>query len=58
MVAVLVFYGLNGCWVEAAQDDLVALAVDVAEGILDVAAIAGRLKVWARPLVPDENSPE
>lgn len=54
VLAMLVFYGLNGSWIEAQQDELVALAVDVAEGILDVAAIAGRLKGWARPLPVDD----
>lgn len=54
VVAVLVFYGLNGVWLDAAQDEVVALAVDVAEGILDVAAIAGRLKGWATPIVRDD----
>lgn len=56
MIAVLVFHGLNGLWLDAAQDEIVALAVDVAEGILDVAAIAGRLKSWATSLAPQEET--
>jgi Fic/DOC family protein len=46
LIAVLMFYGLNGMWVDAEQDELIALAVDVAKGILDVTAIAGLLKGW------------
>ena len=56
VIAVLVFYGFNGLWLDAAQDEIVALAVDVAEGILDVAAISGRLKGWATPLAPEEDT--
>lgn len=33
---------------------MVALAVDVAEGQIDVPAIAGTLKGWATFKVPDE----
>lgn len=44
VVAVVMFYGLNGYRLEAEQGEMVALAVDVAEGLLDVAAIAGVLK--------------
>lgn len=58
VVSVLVFYGLNGMGIDAEQDEIVALAVDVAEGILDVAAIAGRLKGWVRQLIDDEDSVE
>jgi death-on-curing protein len=37
------------------QGAIVALAVDVAEGVLDVAAISKTLKGWARQLeLPDE----
>lgn len=58
VISVIVFYGLNGTWIDAQQDELVALAVHVAEGLLDVTAIAGQLKGWARPLVNDEDSAE
>jgi hypothetical protein len=34
-------------WINAAQENIVGLALDVAEGILDVQGIAGRLKGWA-----------
>ncbi len=56
VIAVVVFYGLNNLWLDAAQDEIVALAVDVAEGILDVAAIAGRLQSWATSLTPEDAS--
>ncbi|MGH2721806.1 MAG: type II toxin-antitoxin system death-on-curing family toxin [Actinomycetota bacterium] len=56
VIAVLVYYGLNGFWLEAEQNELVAVAVDMAEGILDVAAIARRLKGWVRPLPPEQRS--
>jgi hypothetical protein len=36
--------------VEAEADDLVALAIDTAEGLLTVADIAGRVKHWVKPL--------
>ncbi|SDJ66158.1 death on curing protein [Actinopolyspora mzabensis] len=46
-----VFYRLNGCHLHPAdQGTVVALVVDVAEGQLDVPAIAGCLKTWVRPL--------
>jgi death-on-curing protein len=51
VLAVAVFYGLNGWEVVADQGDVVALAVDVAEGVVDVAAISKTLKNWARQLV-------
>lgn len=51
VLAVLMFYGLNGMWLETTQEEVVALAVDVAEGLLDVSAIAGRLKEWSTPLI-------
>lgn len=48
LVATVVFYGLNEWRVVAQQDEVVALTVDVAEGQLDVPAIAGVLKGFAR----------
>jgi death-on-curing protein len=55
VLAVAVFYGLNGWEIVADQGAIVALAVDVAEGVLDVAAISKTLKGWARQLeLPDE----
>jgi len=48
-----VFYRINGYVITADQGDLVALTVDAAEGQLDVAGIAGRLKDWAVPLPVD-----
>jgi death on curing protein len=50
VLAVLMFYGLNGWWVEAAQDAIVALAVETAEGRLEVDDIAQRLQRWAHPI--------
>jgi death-on-curing protein len=55
VLAVAVFYGLNGWEIVADQGDVVALAIDVAEGVVDVAAISKTLKGWARQLeLPDE----
>lgn len=48
VVAVVTFYKLNGYQVRAEQDKIVALAVDIAEGQLDVPGIAGALKGWAQ----------
>lgn len=50
VLAVFVFYGLNGMSIEAEQGEIVALAIDGAEGVLDVPAIAKVLANWARPL--------
>lgn len=50
VLATLMFYGYNRLWLNAEQGEIVGLAVDVAEGILDVHGIAGRLKSWAVPL--------
>lgn len=50
VLAVDVFYGLNGFELVADQGDVVALALDIAEGQVDVASIAGTLKNWARRL--------
>jgi death on curing protein len=50
VLATLTFYGLNGWWVDADQDAIVALAVETAEGRLDVEAIAERLKRSAHPI--------
>ncbi|HEY8202963.1 MAG TPA: hypothetical protein VII47_16640 [Actinomycetota bacterium] len=49
--------GCNLLWLNAAQEDVVGLALDVAEGILDVHGIAGRLKGWATTL-DVEDPPE
>lgn len=55
VLSVIVFYNLNGHSVEADQEDVIALALDVAEGQIDVEGIAGILKSWARPSpLPDE----
>jgi death-on-curing protein len=54
VLAVLIFYGLNGWEIVTDQGEIVALAVDVAEGLVDVAAISKTLKSWARQLeLPD-----
>lgn len=48
LTAVVVFYRLNAWRLDMEQGDAVALAVDVAQGQLDVPAIAGVLKNYAR----------
>lgn len=53
VAAVVTFYKLNGYQVGAQQGEVVALAVDVAEGQLDVSAIAGILKMWAHDAFED-----
>jgi death-on-curing protein len=55
VVATFTFYMLNGWEVRAENADVVGLAVDVAEGHLDVATIAKRLAGWATRLeLPEE----
>jgi death-on-curing protein len=55
VVATFTFYMLNGWEVRAENSEVVALAVDVAEGHLDVAAIAKGLSGWATQLeLPQE----
>ena len=54
-LSMILFYNLNGYAIEAEQGAVVALALDVAEGQIDVEGIAGVLKSWAQPLtLPDE----
>ena len=50
VAATALFYLLNGYDMEAEAENVVAVAIDTAEGLLTVADIAGRLKHWARPL--------
>jgi death on curing protein len=50
VLSVIVFYNLNGYAIYANQGEVVALAVDVAEGQIDVEGIAGILKGWSREL--------
>jgi death-on-curing protein len=50
VLSTIIFYNLNGHPIEADQGELVALALDVAEGQVDVEAIAGTLKGWAQPI--------
>lgn len=55
VLTVDIFYAMNGFDLEAGQGEMVALALDIAEGQIDVDRIAGQLKEWARPLsLPDE----
>jgi death-on-curing protein len=55
VLATILFYNLNGYTIETAQEDLIALALDIGEGQIDVEGIAGILKGWARPLsLPEE----
>jgi death-on-curing protein len=48
--ATSVFYQINGCIVTAEDGAVIALTVDVAEGLLDVPTIAAELKTWAHPI--------
>jgi len=55
VLSVVLFYNLNGYSVEAEQGAVIALALDIAEGQIDVEGISGVLKGWISPLVlPDE----
>ena len=55
VLTVDIFYAMNGFDLEAGQGEMVALALDIAEGQIDVDRIAGQLKEWARPLqLPDD----
>jgi death-on-curing protein len=55
VLAVDVYYGLNGWELTAEQEDMVALALDVAEGQIDVEGIAKVLGGWATQLeLPSE----
>jgi len=49
LVCVGTFYEINGYRFSAEEIDMVGLSVDVAEGLLDVATIAGVLKNWNHP---------
>lgn len=51
--ATVVFYKINGYIIRADEGDLVALAVDIAEGQLDIAAIAGQLKSMVHSIPAD-----
>jgi death on curing protein len=51
LVAVLLFYGMNGCDLTASEDERVELIVAVADGRLDsVEKIAERLAAYVVPL--------
>ncbi|MFA5786259.1 MAG: type II toxin-antitoxin system death-on-curing family toxin [Actinomycetota bacterium] len=50
VIATLIFYGFNGMWLEALQEDVTATAVDVAKGLLDLGELARRLGGWAHPI--------
>ena len=55
MVATFTFYLLNGWEIRAENVGVVGLAIDIAEGHLDVAAIAKLLAGWATQIeLPDE----
>lgn len=55
VVASFTFYALNGWAIQAEDSDVIGLAVDVAEGHLDVATIAKRLSEWSERLdLPDQ----
>jgi death-on-curing protein len=55
VLAMILFYNLNGFRIEAAQEDVIALALDIAEGQIDVDGIAGTLKGWAKALPLPED---
>jgi death-on-curing protein len=57
VLAALMFYGLNGWWIDADQDAIVGLALETAEGRLDVEAIAERFKRWAHPIEGEPPDP-
>ncbi len=47
--ACLVFLGLNGCWLQASEDERFDFVIDVATGNLDdLNKIAERLRSWER----------
>ncbi len=50
VLAARLFYNLNGWDLHVEPGDLVALAVDIAEGQIDVAGIAAIVKGWAQEL--------
>jgi death-on-curing protein len=54
VLAVVVFYGLNGWAFEMEDGDVVGLAVDVAEGYIDVDTLAGHLKSSVFPFPEPE----
>ena len=54
-MATFTFYLLNGWEIRAENVGVVGLAIDIAEGHLDVAAIAKLLAGWATQIeLPDE----
>lgn len=56
VLAILAFYGLNGMWLEMEQGEVVALALDVAEGIVTVDQIEARLKDRASAIeIPSDD---
>jgi death-on-curing protein len=48
VVAIFTFYALNGFHLVAEDGDMVALALDTAEGLIDAPTIAKRLEGWVR----------
>jgi death-on-curing protein len=52
VLSAYMFYALNGWLLEAADIDLIHLAVDIAVEHFDVPTIAEHLKKWVRP-IPD-----
>jgi death-on-curing protein len=54
VVAVFTFYALNGFHLAAEDGDMVALALDAAQGLIDAPTIAKRLESWVAPAeLPD-----
>ena len=55
VTALFVFYQFNGWLLELSDDEFLALAIDTAEGIVDVAEIAKRLAAGATELHDEEE---
>lgn len=54
VVAIFTFYALNGFHLVAEDGDMVALALDTAQGLIDAPTITKRLENWVVPAeLPD-----
>ena len=54
VLSLAVFYRINGYLLAADDADIVALALDAAEGLTDVEAISKELATWAHPQPLDD----
>lgn len=57
-LAVVVFYGLNGYEFIAEDGDLVALALDIAEGLISLDQIAAMLKNFVSAIFDEDDHPD